>query len=365
MDEFEFGQLDLDTTDLTKDEIISLNKKMAKIIKQARENAKINKCYYCGTENIQFCNSHSIPQFALRNIAIKGELLYTNKLMKLPFEKEEKGINEAGTFKIICRDCDSQIFSDYENPEKYYGEITPKMLAEISLKNYLKIISKRLVEIEMYNQAYTLTQNPINIGIINQKQKINNIDLNEYKKSYEKAKRVSKKNWDNEYYLIYAKKLDYVVPIAFQSNLALVCDLENNIINDIYIEDEKYKIQDIQLAIFPLKDCSIILLFMDSNNTRYRKFNKQFNKLSEDEKLEVLNYIMFLYSEDIFISPSMEKVMLDSKELIQLSKSTADMIAFKDNIFKENVNYLEAVKEQFSLINRKRIPNFLSREYAI
>ena len=365
MENFAFGKLEVDTEDLNEDELITINKRMSKIKKIAQENAKLNKCYYCGNENVQFCNSHCIPRFVLKNISSDRELLYTNKLIKLPFEKEEKGIGEAGTFRIICRNCDSYIFKDYEKAENYITTPTPKMLAQISLKNYLKIISKRLIELELYKQGYLLTENPFFIKMLDEKQKVSLIDLKEYEKSYEKAKRISNKNWDNEYYTIFFKKLDYIVPIAFQSNIALICDMEGNIINDIYNEDENYKIQDIQLCIFPLQDSSIILLFMDSKNKRYRKFNKQFQKLLDEEKLEILNYIMFMYSEDIFLSKEMEKTMLESKELIELSKLTSDMLSFYENYFENSINYSKAVKEQFSLKTRKKIPNFLSREYAL
>lgn len=364
MNDFEFLKLEVNSKNMDKEELISINKKMSKMKRTAQENAKLNKCYYCGKENIQLCNSHSIPQFALRNISTDGQLLYTNTLIKLPFEKEEKGINESGTFKIICRNCDSYIFKDYETPENYLSSPSPKMLGEIALKNYLKIISKRLIEIELYNQGYSIANNPYNKQVLNEKIKVSQIDLMEYKKNYEKAKKISIKNWENEYYIIFFKKLDYVVPIAFQSSIALVCDMEGNIINDIYNEDEKYKIQDVQLCIFPLQDCSIILLFMDSNNKRYRKFNKQFSKLSDEEKLEILNYIMFMYSEDIFLSKNMEKIMLSSKELGELTKSTGDMISFQD-IFEFQTDYIDATKEQFNIKNRKKIPNFLSKDFAI
>ncbi len=365
MTEFEFVKLNFDNTDLTEEERILQNKRMSRMMKKARENAKLDKCYYCGAKNPQYCNSHSIPQFTLRNIAQNGMLLYTNKLVKVPCEKEEKGINESGTFKMICRECDSKIFVNYENPDNYLGEITPKMLAETSLKNYLKSISKRLIEIELYKQVYSLTDNPFIIEQLDQKQLINHADLGEYQRNYEKAKRIAKKDWKNEYYMIYKKKLDYVIPVAFQSNLALVCDLENNIINDIYNEDAKYRQQDIQLSVFPLKDCSIVLLFIDSNSKRYRPFYKQFERLSEDEKLEVLNYIMFLYSEDIFFSPTVEEAMIESKELAELTKTTTDLVATKSNPFEEDDDYTEAVKKQFGLKDRVDIPNFLSEEYKV
>ena len=359
MQNFEFIKLEIND-EINKDELIEKNKQVSKMKKTAQANAKLNKCYYCEKENIQYCNSHSIPKFALKNISSNGELLHINTLLKLPFEKNKKGIDEAGTFKLICRDCDSYIFKDYENPENYLNNPTPKMLAEISLKNYLKSISKRLIEIEIYNQCQLYTQDPTLIDVIKRKEINSKMDLNEYEKSYKKAKRIAIKNWDDEYYTIFFKKLDYIVPIAFQSNIALVCDIEGNIINDIYNNDENYRIQDIQLCIFPLENSSIILLFMDSQNRRYRKFNKQFKSLSDEEKLKILNYIIFLYSEDIFFSKEIKEVIENSKELIETSKYTANMLCYNDSC-----NYIEAAKEQFSLKKIPLIPNFLSEKFAL
>lgn len=363
--DYAFRNVGFDSTNLNQSELILVRKQMSTFQKQARENAKLNKCFYCGKDNAQICNSHSIPEFSLKNIALDGEILYTNLLVNIPTEKEKKGLNEAGTFRIICRECDSKIFKNYENPENYLTFPTPKMLAEISLKNYLHIISKRLIENELFKQAHTLTTNPLHLGYASQKLKTNQLDLSEYKKAYEKAKRIAIKNWENEYYIIFFKKLDYVVPIAYQNNLALVCDIEGNIINDIYNTDEKYKIQDVQLCIFPLKDSSIILLFMDSNNRRYRKFNKQFQKLNNEEKLELLNYIIFKYSEDVFLSKKVEKTMTSSEELKRVIRSTSDMTCSTYNLLEETINYDKALKEEFNLNKKKDIPNFLSKKFAL
>lgn len=52
---------------------------------------------------------------------------------------------------MICNDCDSKIFSDYENPDNYITQPTPKMITQMALKDSLKLISKRLMEIEIFN----------------------------------------------------------------------------------------------------------------------------------------------------------------------------------------------------------------------
>ena len=76
-------------------------------------------------------------------------LYYANTLIDLPFMGDEKGINEAGTFQLICRDCDSKIFREYENPEAYRDIPSSQMLAQIAMKNYLLMICVYLLIISL------------------------------------------------------------------------------------------------------------------------------------------------------------------------------------------------------------------------
>lgn len=64
----------------------------------------------------------------------------------------EKGINNSGTFKYICDNCDNTFFKDYESEESLLGDITDKMLAEIALKDELLNVAKRSQEKELYKQ---------------------------------------------------------------------------------------------------------------------------------------------------------------------------------------------------------------------
>ena len=82
---------------------ITYNKLMSKIQAKARQEAKLNYCYYCKKEVSSFCNSHSVPQFCLRRIAADGKVYNANTLIDLPFMRSEQGVNEAGTFQLICR----------------------------------------------------------------------------------------------------------------------------------------------------------------------------------------------------------------------------------------------------------------------
>lgn len=357
--DYYFKDLDFNSERLNKSDEINIKKQYSRILKKAREDAKLDNCYFCGKKCTSFCNSHSVPRFCLENIAVNGEVNYSNKLIKIPTEKEEKGLNETGTFRLICRECDSKIFKDYENSDNYKEILSMRILAEIALKNYLKSISKRNVEIELYNQIAQIADNSLKMQELCEKQLKNQMDLMEYVENYNRAKKVLIKSWNDEYFIILFKELNYVVPVAFQSNIALICDLENNIINDIYNESMKYKIEDIQICIFPLKQKSIVLVFMDSKNKGYRKFYKQFKKLNEKEQLDIINYIVFAYSEDIFFSKNIGNEITENENLIKLSKKTSDLLLFNEDM-KEN-----ALRKQFSFDEKDKIPNILLPEYKI
>ena len=359
-EDYFFQTLSVNKYDFTDKQKIELNKHFSGILKKARQEAKLDKCYFCEKPISSFCNSHSVPKFCLKNIAVRGEVNYSNKLVKIPVEKEEKGINEAGVFKLICKECDSKIFRDYEDENNYNNIPNMKMLAEITIKNYLKSISKRLIEIELYNQIPDRTTDPFDIHMMMEKLRVSRMDLNEYIQNYKRAKKILEKNWNDEYFVLFFEKLDYVVPIAFQSNIALICDLDGNIINDIYNESPNYKVQDIQICIFPLEKESIVLVYIDSQNNRYRRFYKKFRKMELDEKLSVINYIIFAYSEDIFFSKEIEDIALKSTELIELSQKSTDMLVIKDIKDKH-----KALQKEFCMENRNSIPNLLAKEYAI
>ena len=92
----------------------------------------------CGKEVNGFCNSHSIPAFCLKNIAIDGKLYTANSIAEVEILPPESGVNKSGVFYAVCRDCDRTFFRDYENEANYLNSVTPKMLKEIEIKNLLR-----------------------------------------------------------------------------------------------------------------------------------------------------------------------------------------------------------------------------------
>ena len=92
--------------------IINARKKYSQLINKSKQQAKKKECLWCGKQITRFCNSHSVPQCVLRNIDEAGKLDYFNSIVNLPLVNKDKGIAEAGTFKLVCPECDSRIFQD-------------------------------------------------------------------------------------------------------------------------------------------------------------------------------------------------------------------------------------------------------------
>ena len=145
-----------------------------------------------------------------------------------------------------------------------------------------------------------------------------------------------------------------------QSSIALAFDLEGNVINDIFNQSPKYRIQNIHISILPLKTESVIVVFIEDGDTRYRRFYKQFNKLPLDDKLAALTFIMFAYSEDMYFSKSIEKEVRNSQSLCAAGKTSSDII-----LFKPFTDPLSIIKEPYDLNKRHNIPNLLSEKYKI
>ena len=103
-------------------------------------------------------------------------------------------------------------------------------------------------------------------------------------------------------------------------------------------------------------------MFIEDGDKRYRGFYRQLHKLSEEEQLAAINYIIFAYTENVFMHPGTYYQMRENPQFMDVCQKTTDyqiMFPFL------NVDPLIPAIEEFSLSRRKEIPNLLSREYAI
>ena len=335
---------------------IDINKRISKIDRRAREQSKASICCVCGRSCTSFCNSHSVPHFSLNRIAENGKVAQVLQ-GEIPTMGDETGLNRAGTFRLICRDCDSTIFQEYETPNAYTKEPTEKMLAQIAMKNTLHMISKRKYEIALYN---IVEQEFGNFHSLGSGKSIEEIDLAEYQSSLQYAINSLSIGKGGRYHIYFYRILDYVVPLATQASLCLIGDFEDRIINNIYNLSEDLQTPSIHVAVFPLEKTSIILLFVESNNNRYRKMFRQLNKLEPGDQLAAINYMIFSYTENVFLSPSVYATVREHPEFMNVCRKTTTT----EGLLLSTDPIKVAIKE-FSLSKRNLIPNLLSREFAL
>lgn len=358
---FNFNDIDTAERKSMLQNQIDFNKLFSQLSGKSRKDSKPTHCLYCQQKHNKFCNSHSVPASFLRNIAVEGKVYTTNKIIDLPLFDTEKGVNNSGTFQVICRDCDSKIFSEYEDHSNYSEEPTDKMISQIAMKNHLRSIGKRRLEIALYKNMKTeVAKKPGNEGFanayFNEMLRVSELDLNEYMRDFKHAKKTIERDWPNEHYLFYYEILEYNVPVAFQGEITLNFDFLGNTINDIYNKSKSYKIQTLHIAIFPMGSHSALMMFIKKDNKRLRQFYKQFNELDKNDKLSAINFIIFSHSEDVFMSKEIHDKFMEDENLKKIAGLTS--IQFSETNITNNDN----LKEDFDLSGRNKIPNLLLEE---
>lgn len=364
---FETLSQELVPANMSKKDEIEMNKAFSSLFTEVQKEIKEETCFCCGKTVSSFCKSHFVPRFCLDNISTNGFVTSYNAIIKLPtmgisIGKEHPGVNEAGVFRLICRDCDSTHFQDYENPDSYSSQYpSQKILAEIAMKNYLKFISKRRLELRLSEKSVEKNGDDSPSGRAlrkrhNATKEVRSIDLATYIKNYKRAKKNVGKQF-NDYYIIYYRLLDYVAPIAVQTPFSLFIDLEGNVVNDSF-SSPTYNATDIHLCVFPLQTKTAILLFINNNDMHYKKFYKQLRELPSDEQLGVINYMFFLYCEDYFLAGD-----ISEKVDLSLFKTVAGLTPIVRSPFPQISTWM--ISRKYTLANWKSIPNLLSEQYKV
>lgn len=321
---------------------------------QARKNTKRDVCYYCGDACTSFCNSHSIPKFALNRIADAGKVFSFLEKSVNPLE-DDIGVKKTGTFQLLCNRCDNTIFSDYENPKGYINTPSNIMLSQIAVKNYLHLLWKTIV----VNEVYKLDTKHGYSCVDEEKLFWCKKDLNTYSKEYLFAKHSLVKE-NNSYYVCFFEKLNYIIPYAAQAAITLVGDLEDNLIKDVYNSDPSYKISHMHIMALPLEDTSVVLAFIKDGDKKYKTFYKQLRKLPLNEQLATINYNLLSNTENIFMNPTVAQKFMKNDALLDVCTKIPD--CFTD-IF--TINPIDQTIKEFSLSQRNSIPNFLNQEFAL
>lgn len=336
-----------------KDDKIYIRKKYSKFIKEIEKNLVKDNCMICNSSMKSACNSHSIPRFILENISEDGLVTNVNLLNNLEFLDNTDGLKKAGTFRLICRDCDNTVFKEYETPDNYYNKASKEMLAQIALKNNL---------CSFYTKEKSQKMNEFVDNIY--QANIENMDLIECRKEIEYAKKACRGK-NNGYYAFYDKELNYSLPVAFQGSITLCFDLEGNVINNIFNLDFKKEMRQIEIAILPFTNKTRIIMFIKNGVKTYRRFYKQFNKLNMNEQLHTLFYMIILYSEFVFYDPKIENDLLKYKNISEASNRLPIISSFvkPSNLDLNTSEVLLKAKEWYDLQQRHKVPNlFLQNE---
>lgn len=345
---------------MANEKIIEIRKEYSRIISKSKQQAKKSECLWCGKKITRFCNSHSVPQCVLKNIDLDGKLDYFNAMLNLPILNQDKGISEAGTFKLICSECDNSIFQDYEELSKLESQPTEAMLEEIALKNVLMMLNKRYFEIELYHTLQKEYSVPYPYAV---KQEANALDERDFWLDFLRIKemRSSSDESKGRYKLFFWKKLDYVIPIAFQGLVTLYGDLDGNLVTDTYNTSEDIIVKHMHICLFPLENSSVVFAFYHEKDCEYDNFAEQFGKLEEDEQLAVLSYIVYGYCEDMLFAKKFPHRTWIINKVRDTFMETAEIWAFNA----EHAEYQKKLKLK-QLKNRdKEFPCILAEKFAI
>lgn len=344
----------------------SVIKDMKEILYDAKKDAKLDYCLYCGKKCSSFCNSHTIPQFILKNILKEGYIYTQTIYLNSPISEmlpKEKGLKDIETFKNICKECDNTIFKEYENLENLSSEPSNKIMTEIALKNFLMLLYKNSIEKHIVENIAQKNQKLNNLMKLLQYIDGKNSTEKDIKHDFKRCQTILKKNLKSGYKLMFWHKLNHIVPIAFQGAVCLYGDLSGNVLNkDLYTYSDQptKKLEFLHICVFPLKDFSIIMAFYHKDDHECIKFNRQFNRLNLVEKMRLIGFILFSHEESVYISKKNDHEFLNDCDL---KKASNNIETFSLSTLKESEAKYTARKNELS--NYKSFPNIFDEKYRI
>lgn len=290
---------------------------------------------FAGNQKISICNSHSIPQFTLKQIQ-SGKLLGLNAFIGVPWLPNESGRRNAGTFHLVCTRCDSTYFKNYENISIYDDSFSDRndlqiILNEIAMKNYLYTLSDHTSGMALKKQYLQRNENlPEEDRAYCEKDiRTEDAEIEDAKKSLRRTKEVRenlRKKKIEEYQLIYYKIFDRLFPIAFQSKVTVEFDPWGNHVNSL-LELNK-STQDIHLCIFPLEDKTAVCAFSRKSDSRIAPMIKNINNIENDDDIvKALLAMGIASSGNFYISPHISEQTKSDPYLKQLAGETGEVVS--------------------------------------
>ena len=118
--------------------------------------------------------------------------------------------------------------------------------------------------------------------------------------------------------------------------------------------------QYIHICVFPLEKESVIMIFYHKDDTNYKAFERQFNKLNIEDKLRLISFIIFNYSEDFFVSKNANDSLKNNPLLYVTMENNCNILADDIDDLKK-----QEIQKAHELQNYKDFPNLLGSEFAI
>ena len=356
-----FPRIDLSPIRLPVEKRIEVSKTISEYRRVGKQNAKPSECVLCKVENPSLCNSHSIPQFCLREIALDGKLKTYNNLIGIDLLSYSVGINSAGTFRMICRDCDNEFFSDYERPMQYEqgGEVEQKLLGEIATKVCLHEQYKAREQVAAVDRAYEAN------GIAQRLSNFTdarNLDLVDDAIQLEYAIGVVKGEGGG-FRLLFDALLEYTVPIAFQGQVVLQSDFQGKMVNDIYNFDSDYHMEPIYICIFPLHEKTRVLLFCrDAGYARYSKFHRGLKSRNQNAALLSILKVLLGCSEELYFSPLLPDSVFENNGMKKMARMNALRASF---VKTPSLRRRKKAYAEFAIDDMPNPPALFRREYCM
>ena len=317
-----------------------LDKQISDFFRNAERKSKEETCALCGCKQSSFSNSHSVPQFVLKRIAKDGILKTFSDIVGI--KNHKNGIKNSWTFHTICSECENTYFRAYEDEHALLNPPTNLMLAQMALKDSLLLLSKYRRDRQTDQQAIELGAF---VGEVDVLSVMKERDINEMKFEIRRSKKIIDKKLKSGFKLIFFSVLDWVTPLAFQSALCVHYDMDGKEINQVYNESPTIRMQFLHIAVLPLAKKTVIMVYFHKDDRNYIPFERKFLRMSDVDKLEYINYLIFRYTEHALLSPSADT---NNERLLDLCEEN-DNVIFDPNC----------------MVSPKEIPNFLSKDHAL
>ena len=358
---------------INKNEFIDLNKIVASLKKCRTKSNKTKRCAICKRTGVKYCNSHTIPQFILKNIVKEGKLFNTQVFNTTKLVDDTTGINKTQVFHSICTHCDNVILKDYENIDSYKREPSQAILKQIALKNHLYSSYKHNQEKILYNNLVKkIFGSSLHIPVQHPLKHMLKATEHNYCYNNKRANLIIK-NLLNDielYKVCYFKKLNYTVPIALQDNSIISFGFDNERLANTFDFPSFDYADDVHVCIYPMEKESVIILFCANNLNIYDNFFDTLKKQNECEQLSIINFLVFAYFEDVFLNKNIDRNIFVIVNLKKLSQEQMWIISNYNRISsltkseRENSKW-EALAKNFNIYNHNKIPNLLAISYKL